>query len=216
MKKILLLLLLLIATGYAFWHRDSIHPQQIQAMIQATGPWAPLSFLALFSLAPFAPFLSGVLAIGGGMAFGLWYGSLLVLLGASLSATVGYYMGRFLGHGLAEKKRFLSAWSTLQQTLSRHDFYCILLLRLLPLVPFDVISYGAGFSRIPYKKYIVATIFGMSPGIIVFTNIGSSALHPASWEFFFALAMLVLLCVGAFMLKKKVERRLGASTFTDK
>ena len=51
-------------------------------------------------------------------------------------------------------------------------FYWCLRLDLIPLFPFDIISYAAGFSGVKFKDFALATILGIIPGIFVFINIG--------------------------------------------
>jgi len=80
-----------------------------------------------------------------------------------------------------------------------------LMLRLIPLFPFDVISYGAGFSNIKYRDYILATIVGIIPGVLVFTNIGTQVSKIGSFEFYISISMLVLLVVCGNLFKDKLK-----------
>ena len=59
----------------------------------------------------------------------------------------------------------------------------MLMLRLIPLFPFDVISYGSGLTSIRYKDFLLATFFGTIPGIFVFVNIGAQSVNIGSKSF---------------------------------
>ncbi|HCQ90330.1 MAG TPA: TVP38/TMEM64 family protein, partial [Clostridium sp.] len=88
---------------------------------------------------------------------------------------------------------------------NRNEFLTILILRLIPLIPFDVISYGAGFSKIKYKNFISATILGIIPGVVVFTNLGDKSLNFKSIEFLCAIGLLIALLLISLLLKKKTK-----------
>lgn len=64
--------------------------------------------------------------------------------------------------------------------------------RLIPLFPFDAISYASGLSKIRFKQFAIANYIGIIPGAFVYNNIGSSLRDPFSWQFFLAIGLYVL------------------------
>jgi len=84
-------------------------------------------------------------------------------------------------------------------------FLFILFLRLIPLIPFDIISYSAGLSEIKYKQFILATVFGIIPGVLVFTNIGDKSIDIGSDAFYVSLALLIGLIAITVIVKKKIS-----------
>jgi len=81
----------------------------------------------------------------------------------------------------------------------------VFILRLIPLFPFDVISYSAGFSGVKFKDFALATILGIIPGIFVFTNIGDKASEIGSSRFYASIALLIGLIVISYVLKNKIS-----------
>jgi uncharacterized membrane protein YdjX (TVP38/TMEM64 family) len=79
-------------------------------------------------------------------------------------------------------------------------------LRLIPLFPFDVISYAAGFSGVKFKDFAIATILGTIPGIFVFINIGDKSVQTTSSSFYVSIALLVGLLVISYAFKKRVSQ----------
>ncbi|HBQ76555.1 MAG TPA: TVP38/TMEM64 family protein, partial [Exiguobacterium sp.] len=68
----------------------------------------------------------------------------------------------------------------------------VLVVRLIPLFPFDAISYASGLSKIRFKQFAIANYLGIIPGAFVYNNIGSSLRDPFSWQFFVAIGLYVL------------------------
>ena len=192
--------------GYFGGYFDGITPQGIREFVRGFGALAPLVFLVLFALAPLAPFFNAVLAMAGGLIFGLWQGSVLIMLGALCGGTLGFWIARTFGDWLRARKPSVSAHQ-LERGMERNGFCIVFLLRLIPLIPFDVISYGAGFSRMRYREYILATLLGIVPGVLVYANIGANALDVHSWGFYAALGLLAGLTALSLVLKKRLRRR---------
>ena len=79
----------------------------------------------------------------------------------------------------------------------------VFLLRLIPLIPFDAISYGAGLSKIRYMDFLGATCIGILPGVLVYSNIGDKSLDIYSADFYLSLAILALLVAVSHYAKKR-------------
>ena len=121
--------------------------EQIRTFVLSFGIYAPLIFILLFTLAPLIFFPDGILALSGGLIFGFYMGSVYILIGALCGGTLSFYLARFYDQKLHE--RLLNEkLITFKKSVQKHGFAVILLLRLVPLVPFNIISYSAGFSAI--------------------------------------------------------------------
>jgi len=179
----------------------------IKEFVQSFGIYAPLMFILLFTLAPLIFFPDGILALAGGLIFGFGLGSVYIMLGALCGGTLSFYLARMYGKKMHEK---LSHEKLIhfQQRVKKHGFVMILLLRLVPLVPFNIISYSAGFSTIRYRDFFFATLLGMIPGVLVYANIGAQSLGIGTKEFWIALGLLVALIVISLVLKGFVKKRL--------
>ncbi len=205
---IALIFLAVIVVSYGMGWQRYFTPEQIRVFVLSFGAFAPVAFIILFSLTPFAPFFSAVLALASGLIFGFFYGSVLIMIGASCSSTIGFYLARYFGAWLKKRNQHQSiALEKLEKSFSDNGFIVIFILRLLPIAPFDLISYAAGFSKIRYRDYIIATVIGMFPGVLIYANIGDSAINIHSKGFYISIALLLLLTVIVLGVKNTIQKR---------
>lgn len=175
----------------------------LKQTILSYGSLAPIIYIILFSLVPLTLFPDAALALAGGMIFGVKYGFLLTLIGAVCGASISFYISRFFGRNLV-KRISSDKLQWVEKNLEQDGFFVVILLRLVPLIPFDIISYGAGLSSIKFSHFILATSIGIIPGVYVYTNLGDKSLNVHSPEFILSIAILVLLVVISYFLKKKL------------
>lgn len=174
-------------------------PLEIKAHIESYGILAPIIYMIMFTLVPLTLFPDSILAIAGGMCFGLLWGSVYTMIGALLGGSLSFYLARKVGHKLFTKLQQYQV----SQKIEEKGFIFILILRLMPLLPYDVISYGAGLSSVKYKDFILATMIGIIPGVLVFTNVGDKATDLGSSGFYISLSLVVIMFVVAGYLKKR-------------
>lgn len=135
--------------------------EQIRSFVLGFGLYAPLVFILLFTFAPLIFFPDGILALAGGLIFGFAWGSFYIILGALCGGTLSFFLARLYGNTMREKLSH-EKLINFQKSVQKHGFIMILLLRLVPLVPFNIISYSAGFSTIRYRDFFFATLLGMT------------------------------------------------------
>lgn len=181
--------------------------EQIRSFVLGFGLYAPLVFILLFTFAPLIFFPDGILALAGGLIFGFAWGSFYIILGALCGGTLSFYLARLYGNTMREKLSH-EKLINFQKSVQKHGFIMILLLRLVPLVPFNIISYSAGFSTIRYRDFFFATLLGMTPGVLVYANIGAQSLDFGSREFYIAVGLLIALVVISMALKQWVKKRI--------
>ena len=177
-------------------------PQSMKNYICSFGALAPVIYIFMFTVVPLTLFPDFVLAATGGLIFGVWFGTIYTIIGAACGGTISFFISRSYGRGLVEKltKGKINCFDDGAQ---KKGLIFILILRFIPLIPFDIISYGAGLSKIKYKDFILATIIGVIPGVWVYTNLGDKSAHLFSTEFFKAVAILILLLLVSYFIKKK-------------
>ncbi len=201
--KFIGLLTLIIASLIAFQMADLgryIKPQAIRSTIQSVGPLGPLLYLLIYSIAPVFFFPGWVLSVAGGLAFGPLWGTLLTLVGATIGATLAFFVARYLGRDTVA--RILKGKiKTLDDQAAVHGFKVIFFLRLIPLVPFNVLDYIAGFSKISARDYVLGTFLGTIPGTFVYVYLGHSLTDIYSWQFVLAIGLLILLALIPMLYK---------------
>lgn len=183
-------------------HLKHITPTELAAFIRSYGYYAPLIYIILFTFVPLTLFPDAVLAIAAGLIFGPILGGIYTMIGALSGGTLAYFIARFAGDRLLTSPHLGS--QGLLKKIREKGFAIILLLRLIPLIPFDVISYSSGVARVAYKSFISATLLGIIPGVLLLVNIGAGMNEMNSPRLYIATAAFVLLMVGSHRLKSKL------------
>ena len=135
--------------------------------------WGPLLFIAVYALRPLIFFSATVLTLLGGFVFGSIFGIIYTIIGANTSAMVAYLIGRFFGSDVLEKEGDTSRWQHYIDRMRNNSFETVLLMRLI-FLPYDLVNYLAGFLRINWKAFLLATAIGSLPGTISFVLLGDS------------------------------------------
>ena len=177
---------------------------EIKEYVLSFGIWAPVIYIRLFTFVPLTLFPDSVLAIAGGMCFGVMGGALCTMIGAIFGGTLAFFISRTLGKGFA-KKFSNNEMQKISTKIQEQGFLIVLFLRLIPLFPLDLISYSAGLSKIKLKDFIFATVIGTIPGILIFSNIGDKAMNPGSADFYISIGFLLLLLAASVIVKKKTN-----------
>lgn len=108
-----------------------------------------------------------VLSFAGAILFGAYEGTLWTWIGATLGATLAFLLARFLGRDSVD--RLLGGrLQALDRRLSRDGFSALLVLRLVPLFPFNGLNFGCGLTGIRLRDYCAATVLGILPGTFVY------------------------------------------------
>ena len=171
------------------------------------GDLAPVIYMLLFYVLPAFFFPVAVLAFAGGLLFGLLWGSVYTFIGAVINCALMFFLARRIGR---EKIRALvqrklpSVWQARLKKAGGRKGFLLIILRLIPAVPYNLINYAFGLTEMPFAAYVLGSAIGIIPGTLIFINIGDKALDVTSPSFWIALGLLVLLLlvVTAFMSKK--------------
>ncbi len=190
-------------------------------------PWAPAIFVALYAAATALAVPGTFLTLSGGVIFGFAWGTVLNLAGANLGANAAFLMARKLGRdgvvSLAGRsagrlRRNSAALEKLEQATMKHGFRGILTLRLIPLVPFNVLNFGSGLLPIRWRSYALATLIGIVPGAAIYTYFADALLQGSqeAWtdallRVGFAGLLLVLLSFLPALLRRLGVRLPGAT-----
>ena len=201
----LVFLLLAVLCG---WLGTRISPAQLQTVISSCGNWAGFVYVGLFALLPAFFFPVAVLALACGLLFGLWLGSLYTFIGAMLNCTLMFLLARYVGREKVEhlvQERLSPHWQQRLQNLEgRSGFALLIILRLIPAVPYNLINYAFGLTNMRWSNYLVASALGIIPGTLAFINIGDKALDITSPDFWIAIGLLGLLMAVTALLGKKL------------
>lgn len=206
-KKTVFLILAVFFAGILCWYAGTlVTPQELQTFLKSFGSWAAVGYIALFALLPAFFFPVAVLALAGGLLFGLFLGSVYTFIGAVLNCTLMFFLARYAGRKQVEaliQKKLSPLWqSRLQGLEGRTGFLLLIILRLIPAVPYNLINYAFGLTAMPFRTYLLASAIGIIPGTLAFINIGDKALEPGSPDFWIAMGLLGLLLLVTAILGK--------------
>ncbi len=167
--------------------------------IQALSDWVRnqgltgiLLYVLAYTVRPLVFFPASLLTVFGGYTYGPWLGTLLDVIGAGTGGLLSFWIARLLGRRGVEKLIGKGKLNVLDERIATNGFLVVLIVRLIPLFPFDAISYASGLSKIRFKQFAIANYIGIIPGAFVYNNIGSSLRDPFSWQFFLAIGLYVL------------------------
>ncbi|MBE9230913.1 TVP38/TMEM64 family protein [Cuspidothrix issatschenkoi LEGE 03284] len=158
---------------------SSLNPQALLQnalhWINGLGTLGGIAFIGIYIIATVAFLPGSILTLGAGVIFGVILGSLYVFIGATLGATAAFLVGRYLARGwvtnkIADNKKF----AAIDKAVSKEGLKIVLLTRLSPIFPFNLLNYALGITGVSLQDYFLGSV-GMIPGTIMYVYIGSLA-----------------------------------------
>ena len=208
------LLVLLALTLVVFSRHLSLlfNPQALLTALCNLGPWTVPVFLTAHVFATMVGIPGTFLVLVGGAKFGLWWGSLWSLMGATGGAIAAFGVARYLLHDWF-RGRFAKhpVYRNLDKVMDTHSFNCVLAVRFAPLSPFNLVNFLFGLTSVPVGAYSVGTLVGIAPGTVAYTWIGLAGLDAIRgqglWPLTLAVGFLGLLSVVPIYLRQRQSSR---------
>jgi uncharacterized membrane protein YdjX (TVP38/TMEM64 family) len=133
-------------------------------------------FFAAYVISTVLALPGSVLTIAAGFAYGPVWGLAAASPASVAGATCAFILGRTLLRGWAARMAGSSPRArALDAAIGREGFKLVLLLRLSPLFPFNVLNYALSLSTVRLSHYVVASAVGMLPGTALYVYLGSLA-----------------------------------------
>jgi len=143
--------------------------------IESLGYIGGIAFIAIYILSTVVFVPATILTLGAGVVFGVVWGSIYVFFGATLGAIAAFLVGRYLARDWVGKKiEGNQKFVAIDQAVAHSGFKIVLLTRLSPLFPFNLLNYAFGITGVSLKEYALASI-GMLPATVMYVYIGSLA-----------------------------------------
>jgi len=144
------------------------------AWVERLGAWGPVVFIAGYIVACVAFVPGTVLTLAAGVLFGLVKGVLYVIIAATLGSSAAFLVSRYLAReAIARRLAGNARFAVIDQAIAGQGLKIVLLLRLSPLFPFNLLNYGLGLTRVRFVDYLVASI-GMVPGTVLYVYYGTA------------------------------------------
>jgi uncharacterized membrane protein YdjX (TVP38/TMEM64 family)/rhodanese-related sulfurtransferase len=179
------LLRILLATGIvagAAWvafHRHELDPQVLQGMLRHLGLFAPAAHIVLFACGTLLFVPGALFGLAGGVLFGPVWGTLLNLTGATLGATAAFLVARYIAADWV-RGQAAGRMEWLINAVEREGWRFVAFTRLVPLIPFNLLNYALGLTRVPLAGYMLASCLAMLPGTLAYTWLGHAGREAAS------------------------------------
>jgi len=146
----------------------------LQERVMSWGAWAGICYPLLFAACNILLLPGGILAVGGGFFFGLWWGSLIVFAGNVISTAISFALSRFVARRWFRRKLASNTMlSALGPAVERESWKIILLSQLHPLFPTSLLNYFCGLTRIRFSNYMFWASIGRMPGLFFYAYIGT-------------------------------------------
>ena len=148
--------------------------EALQQRVMSWGAWAAICYPLLFALCNILLLPGGILAVGGGFFFGLWWGFVIVFVGNVVATAISFALSRSIARGWFQRK--LSGNPTLRAlgpAVERESWKIILLSQLHPLFPTSLLNYFYGLTRIRFGSYMLWASLGRLPGIFLYAYLGT-------------------------------------------
>ncbi len=218
---VLILIFYFVNVKYGDLIKDSEGRREIieraSNFVESYGFFGPLIYILIYGLSEIILFPGTLLTFIGAVIFGIWKGTLFTVIGATLGASLAFLTAKYFGKdfvGLLLGKKL----ERFENLCRDYGFKAIIILRLLPAVPFNALNFISGLSRIRFIDYFLATLIGIIPGTFVYTylfaTVGERILIGEvrigdflSLELILPILLFVVLLVTTFFLKKIIFKK---------
>jgi uncharacterized membrane protein YdjX (TVP38/TMEM64 family) len=166
------------ATGFQLGWLE-LTPAQVDAFVGAWGMWSAVGSMALMVVHSFVPVPAEVIAVANGMLFGPFWGVVVTWSGAMLGAISAFAVSRWLGRPVifrfvaTERRAAIERWTVRPGSL--------LLLRLVPIVSFNLVNFAAGLAGAGWWDFLWTTALGILPLTVLSVVLGSRIFEIPWW-----------------------------------
>jgi uncharacterized membrane protein YdjX (TVP38/TMEM64 family) len=216
-KLTALLFWILLIAGYQWYaNANQLSPLQVVQQLldfMTNGFWGPIIYILLYAIRPLILFPSTVLTLAGGFVYGPVWGVVYTVIASNISSTIAYFIGHFFGEGMLKDGGSDGLIQRYARRMRENSFETVMIMRFI-FLPYDAVSYLAGFLRIKYWPFILATALGSIPGTMAFIGFGASIetfdgalpkLNPVTLGFSFAIFIVSIALSRMFKKREAVS-----------
>lgn len=148
---------------------------RVLSWVESVGHWGP-PLLGVAYVAACVLFVPGsILTLGAGFLFGVVWGTITVSVASVLGATAAFVIGRTLLRRPIERRiASYPRFQAIDRAVGEQGFKIVLLTRLSPIFPFNLLNYAFGLTDVKLWQYVLASWIGMLPGTIMYVYLGSA------------------------------------------
>ena len=180
-----------------------INKSTIIDFIRSLGAWGPLGSIALMILHSFIPFPAEFLTIANGMIFGSVWGVVYTWVGAMLGAYLSFGLTRIFGRPFVARRLNPAQLEKLDQWVQNQGTVSLLLSRLVPLISFNLVNYGAGMTNITWWTFSWTTGVGILPMTIIMVTMMNNFKVIPWWTWVTLLLAIIGIAYGIHSLRSR-------------
>ena len=155
--------------------------QRLVEWIEGAGLVGALAYAAAYILATVLLLPASLLTLGAGFAYGPLAGTLLVSPVSVTAATIAFLLGRTVARGwIAARVMRDARFAAVDAAIEREGLKIVILLRLSPVIPFGLLNYALGLTRVRLRDYVLGSFVGMLPATFLYVYLGSLVTTAAS------------------------------------
>lgn len=173
LSLVLAVVLILLLSARQWLDRETL--AHALSRVQSLGNWGAV-ILSLFYILACVLFLPGsILTLAAGFLFGIVKGYVVVAVGSVLGAAAAFWIGRTVGREWVRRKVEDNAkFAAIDRAVAQRGFKIVLLTRLSPAFPFNLLNFAYGVTGVTFRDYFWASALGMAPGTVMYVYIGSA------------------------------------------
>jgi len=212
----------LLVVGTALFFLSRLFPlvdilADVQQHVMRWGAWSAISYPLLYAGCNVLLLPGGLLSVGAGFFFGLWWGFFIALVGNVSGAAISFFISRSIGRQWLKRKLMRNhTMVALQPAIEKEGWKIILLSQLHPLFPTSLLNYLYGLTQIRFRTCMLWVAIGQAPGLFLYSYLGTlgqlglnlarGKTHPRVIEYWvwlggFASAAIVLIMLGRIALR---------------
>jgi uncharacterized membrane protein YdjX (TVP38/TMEM64 family) len=212
----------LLVVGVLFLFLSRLFPvvdilADVQQHVMRWGAWSAIWYPVLYACCNVLLLPGGVLSVGAGFFFGLWWGFLIALVGNVGGAAISFFISRSVGRQWLKRKLLRNqTLVALEPAIEKEGWKIILLSQLHPLFPTSLLNYLYGLTQIRFRTCMLWVAIGQAPGLFLYSYLGTlgqlglnlarGKSHPRVIEYWvwlggFASAAIILILLGRVALK---------------
>ena len=191
--------------------------QPFAQWVDGLGFWGPAVFVFGYAIAVVAFVPASLLTLGAGAIFGIVHGVIYVFVAATVGSCLAFLVSRYLARSAVEKKLVgKPKFAAIDRAVEAEGLKIVFLLRLTPAVPFNLLNYALGLTRVRFADYAIASI-GMLPGTLLYVysgklagDVAAVAGNPAvarGWGYYCILALGLVATLAVTMVVTRSARR---------
>ena len=178
-------------------------PQAMREYIAAYGPLAPvISALLMMLQSVAAPLPAFLITFANGLLFGVWWGAALSWSSAMLGAALCFFIARYFGRPAVVKLTSESALAASDRFFDHYGRHAVVIARLVPVISFDVISYGSGLTGMGFLGFWIATGIGQLPATILYSYLGDEATGTIK-ILFWAFGIVIAISIVTVLIRRR-------------